>query len=112
VESVNCGGREHPFSAGASSRVSLLLTHTADVPNPAPLKWFFIKGEEFDRAAQMEARFVHNPTLAAPPGRRWARNQRVGHLVRGARHLLRVPEIAPSGVQPIDAEARRRPDPR
>jgi CubicO group peptidase (beta-lactamase class C family) len=60
---------DHPY--GDDVTVRQLLTHTAGVPNPAPLKWFFIDGEDFDRAAKLAELLEANPGLADAPGERW-----------------------------------------
>jgi CubicO group peptidase (beta-lactamase class C family) len=61
---------EQPY--GDELTIRQLLTHTGGVPNPAPLKWFFVAGEEFDRAAQLETLLKGNPKRTSPPGQRWA----------------------------------------
>jgi CubicO group peptidase (beta-lactamase class C family) len=110
---------EHPY--GDELTIRQLLTHTAGVPNPAPLKWFFIEGEEFDRAAQLEALFVDNPTLASPPGRRWAYSN-LGYWllevmierVTGVDYAdhIRAAVFAPLGVDGEDVLFDRVPDAR
>jgi CubicO group peptidase (beta-lactamase class C family) len=58
------------FSYDATITIEQLLTHTAGLPNPIPLKWIHLMEEdrEFDRDAFFEHIFSEHPELAFPPG--------------------------------------------
>jgi CubicO group peptidase (beta-lactamase class C family) len=60
---------EHPY--GDALTVRQLLTHTAGVPNPAPLQWFYVEGERFDRPAKLAELLKAHPKLDHTPGERW-----------------------------------------
>lgn len=55
-----------PYGDGVT--VGMLLSHTAGVPNPAPLDWFFVEGDPIDRDAALQRVLRDNPELDAEPG--------------------------------------------
>ncbi len=49
-----------------------LLGHTAGIPAPMPLDWFFVAGEPVDHHAALRATVRANPSLDSRPGTRYA----------------------------------------
>ncbi len=60
----------HPY--GDAITIRQLLAHTAGVPAPAPLRWFAVGGEPFDRDEMLRTVLFQNPRLRHLPGRRYA----------------------------------------
>ena len=56
----------HPY--GGALTLRMLLAHTAGVPNPMPLDWFFVEGERMDRDAALRRVLAGSDELADPPG--------------------------------------------
>jgi D-alanyl-D-alanine carboxypeptidase len=59
---------------GQGITIRQLLSHTAGLPNPIPLRWVHLAEEEdsFDEAAALEAVMTGNPRLDASPGEKYA----------------------------------------
>ncbi|HJQ88527.1 MAG TPA: serine hydrolase domain-containing protein [Propionibacteriaceae bacterium] len=60
--------------AGQGITIRHLLTHTAGLPNPIPLRWVHLTEDEdsFDEAAALEAVTAANPKLDARPGEKYS----------------------------------------
>lgn len=71
---------EHPYGDAVTAR--LLLTHTAGVPSPAPLDWFFVEGEPLDHDGAYQAAIARASKLADPPGARY-RYTNLGYWLLG-----------------------------
>lgn len=102
----------HPYGAGVTVR--RLLSHTAGIPNPIPLRWVHPLAEHprFDEAAALAALLQRYPRLAFPPGTRY-RYSNLGYWLLGGvveeasgerfteyvtRHVLE-----PLGIEPQEA---------
>jgi D-alanyl-D-alanine carboxypeptidase len=58
---------------GRSITVRQLLSHTSGIPNPIPLRWAHLAGDQqFDEAAALAAVLRQNPRLRSRPGERFA----------------------------------------
>ncbi len=60
---------DHPYGDGITIR--MILAHTAGVPNPMPLDWFWVEGESLDRKAALASVLEHAPKLAFEPGTKY-----------------------------------------
>ncbi|MDD9965780.1 MAG: serine hydrolase [Myxococcales bacterium] len=58
--------RAHPYGPGVTIR--RLLAHTAGVPNPAPLDWFFVEGQPLARQQALRRVLRDNAQLDGSPG--------------------------------------------
>jgi CubicO group peptidase (beta-lactamase class C family) len=56
---------------GARPTLRMLLAHTAGVPNPAPLNWFYVEGESVDREEAYHDIVRAAPGLQSLPGTRY-----------------------------------------
>jgi CubicO group peptidase (beta-lactamase class C family) len=63
-----------PFPYSGELTVRQLLTHTAGVPNPIPLRWVHLATEHdgFDERAALAAQLDRNPVLKTDPGMKYA----------------------------------------
>lgn len=59
----------HPYGDSVSLRQ--LLAHTAGVPSPAPLSWFFVEGEPLSREQRLHDLLRASPALRSPSGARY-----------------------------------------
>ncbi len=60
----------HPYGDGVTLRQ--LLTHTAGVPNPAPLDWFAVEGAALNRSEKLRQVLEAEPELDDDPGESYA----------------------------------------
>jgi D-alanyl-D-alanine carboxypeptidase len=62
---------EHPYGEGVTIRG--LLSHTAGLPNPLPLKWLHTEAEHkaFNPSEQLKQVAAENPKLAGKPGEKY-----------------------------------------
>ena len=90
-----------------------LLTHSAGIPNPIPLRWTHLAAEHpaFDRDAFFAERFAENPAVDAAPGEQFAYSnlgyQLLGQLIErvsGQRYEEYVTDrvLAPLGTSPAE----------
>ena len=56
----------HPYGDDVSVR--MLLAHTAGIPNPAPIDWFFVEGRPVQRDAALARVLREHAELEAEPG--------------------------------------------
>jgi CubicO group peptidase (beta-lactamase class C family) len=97
--------------AGAPITLRQLLSHTAGIPNPIPLRWVHPASASvpFDERAALRAVLADHPRLDAPPGRRFQYSN-IGYWLLGPvleaasgrsfGELLRTRIAAPLGLGP------------
>ncbi len=70
--------------AGRGITIRHLMSHTAGVPNPIPLRWVHLAEEEasFDEAAALERVLFDNPKLDSLPGEKYAYSN-IGYWLLG-----------------------------
>ena len=73
-----------PMPYGAAITVRQVLTHTAGIPNPIPLRWVHPAAEHatFDDGAALDAVLCHHPKRSAQPGQRYLYSN-VGYWLLG-----------------------------
>jgi CubicO group peptidase (beta-lactamase class C family) len=73
-----------PLPYGAAMTVRQVLTHTAGLPNPLPLRWVHPAAvhPHFDDGAALDAVLRAHPELSSPPGERY-RYSNVGYWLLG-----------------------------
>ena len=69
---------------GSNVTIRHLLTHTAGIPNPIPLRWAHLTTEHasFDESAALSGRLRDNATLSSQPGERF-RYSNLGYWLLG-----------------------------
>lgn len=60
---------QHPY--GDEITLAQLLRHTAGVPNPMPINWFYLDGEDFDSDAKLQELMASHPELTSAPGAKY-----------------------------------------
>jgi D-alanyl-D-alanine carboxypeptidase len=100
---------EIPYGPGVTVR--RLLSHTAGVPSPIPLRWIHAPAEHatFDERAALRAIVARHATLASPPGTRFAYSN-LGYWLLGEivatcgglpfRDYVQLELLAPLGLEP------------
>jgi CubicO group peptidase (beta-lactamase class C family) len=61
---------EHPY--GSAITIAMLLAHTAGVPNPPPIDWFYLEGDAIDRSTALQRVLRKHPRCTAEPGAKYA----------------------------------------
>ncbi|MDV3307863.1 MAG: beta-lactamase family protein [Cyclobacteriaceae bacterium] len=101
------------FPYGPAVTVDQLLSHTAGIPNPMPLRWIHLEEEhtQFDRDSFFKNIFAANPKLAFSPGTRF-KYSNLGYVLLGQliERLSGVPYesyvrdkiTAIAGIEPAD----------
>ncbi len=60
---------QHPY--GGEVTLAQLIRHTAGVPNPMPIDWFYLDGEDFNSDAKLQELMTDHPKLKSAPGAKY-----------------------------------------